>query len=80
MQAISVKYLPPTHTKPSRLKASAESGNLTMSFSEALTINDREPFRACAEALIKKLGWTARIYGSGVLPGGVNVFTLSFER
>lgn len=36
MQAIETRYLPPTNTKPSRIKASCERGSITVSWHHGL--------------------------------------------
>jgi hypothetical protein len=75
MQAIQVKYLPPTYKIGSRFKATASSGSVTVPTDYGL---DYEPnARKAAEALLKKLGWhNVEISGSGGLPNCTEVFTL----
>lgn len=79
MQAIITKYLGPTNTKGSRIKATCAAGSITKGYDNAL--DSDENHRAVAEALCKKLGWVSspnNLYTSlaqGQLPNGDNVFT-----
>jgi hypothetical protein len=76
MQAIIVKYIGPTNTRGSRLKAYADAGSVTISYPHEL--NREDGYRKAAEALRTKLGWTGEHYGdlvSGGLPkNGGTVF------
>lgn len=54
-QAIQTKYLGPTNTKGSRIKATCAAGSLTVSYSHALDIGMNH-VRAAAQ-LQEKLGW-----------------------
>lgn len=54
-QAITVKYLPVTNTKPSRFKAIAAAGSVTLSYDYAMNASDNA--RAAAVALANKFGW-----------------------
>lgn len=60
MQAIQTKYLCPTNSRGSRIKATCEGGSVTVGYDHALNIDDNH--RAACEALITKLGWTAPYY------------------
>lgn len=79
MQAIITKYLGPTDTRGSRIKATAAAGSVTLSYDCALDSDGNH--RAAAEALCVKLGWVStpnNLYTSlcqGQLPNGDNVFT-----
>lgn len=80
-QAIVTKYLGPTNFKGSRVKATAEAGSVTLSWDDALGIEENH-LRA-AVALREKFNWhvtslTADLIG-GALPGGGYVF-VSVER
>jgi hypothetical protein len=78
MQAIQVKYLPVTNTKPSRWKAFTKTHSITLAYDHALNSNGNA--RAAAEALRAKMGWTGNFYGKlvfGVLPNGDYVFTMT---
>ncbi|KMT53045.1 hypothetical protein [Pseudomonas fildesensis] len=56
MQAITIKYLPATHTKGSRFKATAAAGSITLGYDHAL--NTEGNVKAAVSALLAKLGWT----------------------
>ena len=56
MQAIVCKYLPTTETKGSRIKATCDAGSVTISYPYELS--GSAVYKAAADALIKKLGWT----------------------
>ena len=62
MQAIKTVYLPASNTKPSRIKATCDAGSVTISYPHDLSGD--AVYRAAAEALVKKLGWTQ----GGALP------------
>ena len=75
MQSIHVKYLPCTDTKGSRIKATCAAGSLTISYPHELS--GQAVYRAAAEALAQKLGWTGPYYGDlhgGYLPDGSYCF------
>ena len=55
MQAITTKFIGPTNTRGSRIKASAYAGSITVGYSHEL--NSDENHRAAAEALCAKMGW-----------------------
>lgn len=84
MQAIVVKYLPATNTKPSRRKAYCEAGSLTRPCGHFCDTNDRTDTRMIAEALAEKLGWTGpnygRLIGAGMPRSSDEVFVFSVER
>ena len=75
MQAIEVKYLPVTDTKPSRFKATCSAGSVTQSYNyehqsegNALEV---------ATALANKIGWLdSCILEGGQLKNGNFVFVL----
>ena len=52
MQAIETKYIGPTNYRGSRIKASCERGNITISYDDAL--NSDEAHIAAADALVAK--------------------------
>lgn len=54
-QAITVKYLPVTNTKPSRWKATAAAGSVTISYEHAW--DAAQNARVAAETLAGKFGW-----------------------
>ena len=75
MQAIEVKYIGPTNTKPSRLKASCAAGSVTISY--PYDLSGDALFRSAADALCAKLGWTDDAYPTlygGQLANGNYVF------
>lgn len=77
MQAIVTKYFPATnHTGP-RIKATAESGSVTIPFSYKGSTSDAH--RAAALALIKKLGWEdcGPIIGGGLPSNADYVFVFN---
>lgn len=71
MKAIFTKYVPPTNTRGSRIKAFDEDRNsVTISFEQAGSIEDAH--RAAAEALIRKMKWNpTRIVSAGMKNGFV---------
>jgi hypothetical protein len=75
-QAIQTKYIGPTNTRGSRVKATAEAGSVTLSWDDALNATDNH--RAAAEALANKRGWIsngARLVG-GCIGGPGYVWTV----
>lgn len=60
-QAIETRYLGPTNTKPSRIKAECWGGSVTISYPHEL--NPDEAHRAAAQALIDKMVDLANKYG-----------------
>lgn len=71
-QAIQTKYIGPTNTKGSRIKATAFGGSVTVSYDDALS--QEKNHQAAAIALAEKLGWSGAIHGGGTLTGYVFVF------
>jgi hypothetical protein len=55
MQAIVTKYLGPTNSRGSRVKATCQAGSITVSWDDAWDVFPNH--RAAALALVKKLGW-----------------------
>ena len=91
MQAIQTKYLPPTNSRGSAIKATAERGSITVRFHSIDATHDDEKFAIVARMLcdkfvaedVKKYGskpeqvtWS-RPFVTGGLPGGgyAHVFT-----
>ena len=71
-QAIEVKFLPVTHTKPARLKAFCEAGSVTVGAHNYSA-------EQAAEALMAQLGWDEKYYGTlagGQLKNGNYVFVM----
>jgi hypothetical protein len=80
-QAIVTKFLGPTDTRGSRVKATCEAGSLTLGWDHSL--NSEANHRRAAEALCAKLGWTGEFYGKlhqGGLPGSGYAFVFPDER
>lgn len=79
MQAIITKYMGPTNTKGARIKATCESGSLTISYDHDLDSDGNH--RAAAEALCAKIGLVSSLtnmytsLSQGHLPNGNHVFT-----
>ncbi len=85
MKAIVTKYIPPSETKPSRIKASIEKHSLTIEFAKleneiiTLTNSNSTPHieRVHAEAAIrlaKKLNWEGKLVCGGIDGAYVFVF------
>lgn len=55
MQAIQTKYLGPTDTRGSRIRAVCEAGSVTVGYDHSL--NAEGNHKAAAKALCEKLGW-----------------------
>lgn len=77
MLAITTKFINPTNSKPSRIKAQAAYASLTIAWDHSL--NTEQNHRAAAVALIRKLSWHSsaterNLYGafwaSGEIKGG----------
>ena len=62
MLAIVCKYIPATNTKGARIKASTDGHSVTIAYPHERSDGD-DKYRAAAEALCKKLGWTHRMVG-----------------
>lgn len=69
MQAIQTKYIGPTNTRGSRIKAWCDAGSVTIGYPHELS--GQAVYRAAAEALADKLGWNTPHYAKllgGALP------------
>jgi hypothetical protein len=66
MQAIQTRYLSPTNTRGSRIKATCAAGSITIPYPHELS--GQAVHRKAAEALVSKLGWNDPHYG-GLLGG-----------
>lgn len=72
MQAITTKYLGATNFRGSRIKATAESGSITVDYPHEFSgVNAHA---VAALALMVKLGWTGDLIGGGTKDGYVFVF------
>jgi len=67
MQAIRTKYIGPTNTKPSRIKASCEARTIFVEWDHHL--NGEANHRYAAQTLMKRLGWELSM-ASGTLKDG----------
>lgn len=66
MQAIQTKYIGPTNTRGSRIRAWCDAGSVFIPYPHELS--GIEVYRAAANALVTKLGWNSPYYGA--LVGG----------
>jgi len=65
MKAILTKYIGPTNTRPSRIRASDCDGNsVTISYPHELS--GEAAFRKAADALCLKMGWKGPLVGGGL--------------
>jgi hypothetical protein len=84
MKAIAIRFLPPTETKPSRLKASSHSLKpLVMSYDEVEGDNPEEKAVTLAGEYMKTLNWhlEASIAGAGTVESsGDYIITLRNNR
>jgi hypothetical protein len=71
-QAIETRYVKPTNTKGSRIKATAAAGSITIGYDHAL--NTDGAHKAAADALIAKMGWTGTFAQGGNAKGDGYVF------
>ena len=69
MQAILTKYIGPTNTRGSRIKATCDAGSIYIPYPHELS--GQAVYREAAEALVKKLGWDSPYYGP-LLGGGLS--------
>jgi hypothetical protein len=73
MQAIVVKRLPYTNTRPSRYKATCASGSLVRPCGHFCDTNDVIDRRLLAEHMRDSFGWKGTLH-RGQLPNGDDVF------
>ena len=79
MKAIETRYLGPTNTRGSRIKASDEDGNsVTMSYDDANS--SEENHAAVCKALCEKMGWPGVMLGGHTKAGMVWVFERGAPR
>lgn len=69
MQAIQTKYIGPTNTRQSRIKASAQAGSITVNWNYDL--DENENHRAAAAAFIRKMKWDQAPSYVGFVSGGL---------
>jgi hypothetical protein len=63
-QAIITKYIGPSNTKGSRIKATAAAGSITLHLDHALSTEENHA--KAAEALANKFKWRGCWYGGGM--------------
>lgn len=73
MKAISTKYIGPTNSRGSRIKA-FDSDNNQVTISYPYELSGEDVYRKAAEALRDKMGWTGELIGGGTKDGYVFVF------
>jgi hypothetical protein len=72
MQAIITKFLSATNSKPSRIKATASAGTITIAYDHDFDCEGAH--MKAAEALRAKLGWQGKLIAGGTETGYVFVF------
>lgn len=80
MQAIQTKYMGPTNTKGSRIKATCAAGSVTIDYPHDLSGMDCHA--AAAKVLVNKMGWNGPQYGGlmgGQLQNGGYAFVFNNE-
>lgn len=78
MQAIQTKLIPCTNFQPSRVKAWAEAGSVTVGWNDGLS--PFENHTRAAKALLAKLGWNYTIQTGVVKNAYVHVLSLPKKR
>lgn len=73
MQAILVKFIGPTDTKPARLKASCAGGSVTIGY-HSIDEGQGDKSLYAARMLCIKMDWHAHTLVGGTLPNGDDVF------
>jgi hypothetical protein len=74
MKAIQIKYLGPTNTRGSRLKAFTDAGSMTEAVDYTYSI--KQQAETLAARYVKKQQWQSKITGFGCLPNGDYVATI----
>ncbi len=67
-QAITTKYFPMIGVKGSRVKATAQAGSLTLSWDNALNVEENHA--AVAKAFADKMGWRGNWHMGAIAYGG----------
>ena len=75
-QAIVTKFLAPTNSRGSRVKAVCEAGNYIMPWQHALNVEDNH--KLAARHLARKLEWHGKWHG-GAPAGSGYVFVLATD-
>jgi hypothetical protein len=63
-QAIVTKFISPTNTKGSRIKATAAAGSVTVNWDYSLNVAMNH--HKAAKALATKMEWSTQLYGGGM--------------
>lgn len=79
MQAITVRFYPPTNTRPARAMASAAAGNGPMVSTHQFTNND-EAARALAHDYAQARGWDGNWFSGDLADGSVVFVCLQGDR
>ncbi len=74
-QAIVTKFLGPTNTRGSRIKAIASAGSKTIEYDHALNTDGNHA--AAAKALAEQFKWNGWWFGGGMPEGNGNVYVCS---
>jgi hypothetical protein len=74
MQAIVTKFIAPTNTRGSRIKATAQAGSITIAWDDATGIDENH--RRAALALCERYEWPKRLVCGG-LPDGAIVWPMT---
>jgi hypothetical protein len=77
MQAITTKFIPATNTRGSRVKASAQTGSITLDWDYRLGTEDNH--KAAALALVNKFSWYYGDWIEGHLGDGSSVWVCAHE-
>ena len=80
MNAIQTRYFGPTNTRGARIKATCETGSITIDYPHELS--GMACHAKAAKALVVKLGWTDSFYGDllgGQLANNDYVFVFDNE-
>lgn len=79
VQAITTKYIWPSNTRGSRIKAKAAAGSVTVHYDDAL--NSEENHAIAAQALARKFKWRGHWLQGGMSDGCGYVFvSFGLER
>lgn len=72
-QAITTKFLGPTNSRGSRIKASCEAGSIIVSWDFAQSVDGNHD--AAAKVLAVKLGWNGAWFGGSTASGNCYVWS-----
>lgn len=71
-QAITTRYIGPTNTRGSRIKATAAAGSVTLHYDDSLSSSVNHA--RAAEALANRFKWRGSWYGGGMPDDRGNVY------